>query len=92
MRDRRSIALRSQWCVRTPRARACSPGGPHPAAPGGKDASPGHWRACPALVCRLSGTYSEVPCSTYIYRAFCSLRCLDTDPGGHARLTGRLAF
>ena len=55
MRDRVPIAVRSQWCMWTPRAKARLPGGPHPVTPGGEDASPGH---SGELVARLCVVYS----------------------------------
>eukprot|EP00966_Prymnesium_polylepis_P133861 3094285-Prymnesium_polylepis.1 len=83
MRDRRPIAVRSKCCMWAPRARQrASPGGRHPAMPGGEDASLLAMleraevaelvtRSC--VVCRvLRSTYSEVTYSIYIQTA-CNL-------------------
>eukprot|EP00966_Prymnesium_polylepis_P093332 2160341-Prymnesium_polylepis.1 len=86
MRDRRSIALRSQWCVWTLRARARSPAtrwATSSRAPGGNRALllAMLWRACRALMCHYS----------VIYCAYCArLPCSNSDNNGHARLTSRL--
>eukprot|EP00966_Prymnesium_polylepis_P004530 104080-Prymnesium_polylepis.1 len=55
-----------------------APGGPHPAAPGGEDASLGHAVKLVARACMSSFAYKD--------RVFCPF----TDANGHARLTGRL--
>eukprot|EP00966_Prymnesium_polylepis_P049247 1139857-Prymnesium_polylepis.1 len=58
MRDRVPVAVRSQWCMWTPRAKArygFSPVGLIQSTPGGEDASPGH---AGGLVARLCVVFS----------------------------------